>query len=39
MRSYMAAQILEARGYTRLFNLSGGIDRWSLEVDRTVPRY
>ncbi len=38
-RSAMAAQWLRAQGFTRVANLEGGIDAWSLEVDATVPRY
>ena len=30
---------LRSLGFTRLTNLSGGIDRWSLEVDPGTPRY
>jgi rhodanese-related sulfurtransferase len=26
-------------GFTRVANLRGGIDAWSLEVDPTLPRY
>ena len=39
MRSEMAAGWLSMQGFTRVANLEGGIDRWSLEVDPTVPRY
>ena len=38
-RSEAAANALVAAGYTRVRNLVGGIDRWSLEVDPTVRRY
>ncbi|HEY6238441.1 MAG TPA: rhodanese-like domain-containing protein [Thermoplasmata archaeon] len=38
-RSEMVASYLEGEGYPDVVNLSGGIDRWSVEVDRTVPRY
>lgn len=38
-RSDMAARMLLAAGYPRVRNLIGGIDRWSLEVDPTIPRY
>jgi len=37
-RSSVAAAWLRARGF-RARNLSGGIDRWSREVDPSVPRY
>lgn len=39
MRSRAAATRLHALGFRRLFNLTGGIDRWSREVDPAVPRY
>ena len=38
-RSRAAAEFLSAQGFTRVWNLTGGIDRWSAEVDPTVPRY
>lgn len=38
-RSARAQQILRERGFTRVRNLLGGIEAWSLEVDKTVPRY
>lgn len=38
-RSMMAAFFLRRLGYTHVKNLSGGIDRWSVEVDPSVPRY
>ncbi len=39
VRSAMATGFLAANGFSRASNLSGGIDRWSLEVDPGVPRY
>ncbi|MDX2182707.1 MAG: molybdopterin-synthase adenylyltransferase MoeB [Gemmatimonadaceae bacterium] len=39
VRSLSAAQLLATRGFTRLFNVTGGIDRWSTTVDAAVPRY
>ena len=39
MRSASAAGMLRDEGFSRVLNLSGGIDRWSLEVDPSVPRY
>jgi adenylyltransferase/sulfurtransferase len=39
IRSARAAEQLRAAGLTRVWNLTGGIERWSEEVDRTVPRY
>ena len=38
VRSGIAAEWLRARGFHAL-NLAGGIDRWSREVDPSVPRY
>ena len=31
--------LIEAQGFTRVWNLQGGIDAWSVEVDPAVPRY
>jgi adenylyltransferase/sulfurtransferase len=39
MRSLRATEILDRLGFPRVFNLTGGIDRWSLEVDPSLPRY
>jgi adenylyltransferase/sulfurtransferase len=39
MRSDAAAHLLRDAGVRRVRNLVGGIDRWSREVDSTVPRY
>lgn len=39
MRSAMVADYLRAAGFPRVLNLTGGIDRWSTEVDPSVPRY
>ncbi len=39
MRSDRACQFLAAQGFTKLSNLTGGIDDWSLQVDPSVPRY
>ena len=39
MRSGMVADYLRATGFTRVLNLEGGIDRWSVEVDPSVARY
>ena len=37
-RSRAATELLAANGY-RVSNLVGGIDRWSREVDPSIPRY
>lgn len=39
VRSAHAIGWLRTQGFEQLVNLSGGIDRWSLEVDSEVPRY
>jgi adenylyltransferase/sulfurtransferase len=39
MRSEMAAYALREAGVRRVRNLVGGIDRWSRDVDPTIPRY
>ena len=38
-RSAKAVRQLQAAGYRRVWNLAGGITRWSEEVDAGVPRY
>lgn len=38
-RSAMVADFLRAAGRRPVLNLAGGIDRWSVEVDPSVPRY
>ena len=39
VRSGAAVAWLRGRGFTRVRNLAGGIDRWSVEVDPAVRRY
>lgn len=38
-RSGRVAEFLEANGYDNALNLDGGIDAWSIAIDRNVPRY
>jgi adenylyltransferase/sulfurtransferase len=38
-RSAQAVRLLQQRGFTRVFNLEGGIDAWSDQVDPDVPKY
>lgn len=38
-RSWQAVQYLRSRGFARPRNVEGGIDRWSILVDSSVPRY
>ena len=39
MRSQAAAEYFLRLGFRNVHNLVGGIDAWSTEVDRSVPRY
>jgi adenylyltransferase/sulfurtransferase len=38
-RSAQAVRLLQQRGFTTVYNLDGGIDAWSDEIDSTVPKY
>jgi len=38
-RSASAVQFLRQKGYSRAFNLTGGINRWAEVVDPTMQRY
>lgn len=39
MRSLMVINWLREQGIADCVSLAGGIDRWSVEADSTVPRY
>jgi rhodanese-related sulfurtransferase len=39
MRSMQVAMFLERRGFPDVWNLSGGIDAWSRQVDPSCPTY
>ena len=39
VRSARACRLLTERGFTRVENLEGGIEAWSITVDSRVPRY
>ena len=39
VRSMRALEFLRGRGWEKVFSLAGGIDAWSQNIDRTVPRY
>ena len=39
IRSMHVAMALVERGHNNVTNMAGGIDQWSTEVDRGVPRY
>ena len=38
-RSRRVADFLLGNGFSQVFNLRGGIDAWSTEIDPQVPRY
>jgi rhodanese-related sulfurtransferase len=39
MRSAQVVAFLERAGFESVYNLAGGIDAWSQQVDPAVPRY
>lgn len=39
VRSMYATDFLNQMGYNNVFNIEGGIDAWSLQIDPSVPRY
>ena len=39
MRSAQVVAFLERQGFDAAYNLAGGIDAWSVQVDPGVPRY
>jgi rhodanese-related sulfurtransferase len=39
VRSLQVAAWLQARGIENVASITGGIDRWSTEVDPSIPRY
>ena len=39
MRSAQVCAWLSRQGFEKVHNLAGGIDRWSADIDPTVPRY
>lgn len=39
VRSLQVVAFLERQGFESVYNLAGGIDAWSVEVDPSVPRY
>lgn len=38
-RSRRVAEFLQGNGFPNVFNLQGGIDAWSTQLDSRVPRY
>ena len=39
VRSEQGARLLQEAGFANVYNLEGGIEAWSRDVDPTVPRY
>jgi rhodanese-related sulfurtransferase len=39
LRSEQAASFLAQHGFTRVNNMAGGIDAWSVQIDQSIPRY
>ncbi len=39
VRSLLACYLLLENGYKTVYNLEGGIDAWSCEIDSRIPRY
>jgi len=38
-RSLVIARLLRHQGFQRVWSMSGGIDRWSRDIDDTIPLY
>jgi rhodanese-related sulfurtransferase len=38
-RSYQVALFLERNGFSKLYNLQGGVNAWADQVDPGMPRY
>jgi sulfur-carrier protein adenylyltransferase/sulfurtransferase len=38
-RSAQATRLLQQRGFANVYNLEGGIDAWSAQIDPNVPKY
>ena len=39
VRSLQATQYLRSEGFTDAYSLAGGLERWSQEIDSSIPRY
>ena len=39
IRSARVCDFLRSQGFERAYNLTGGIDAWSIDVDPSLPRY
>jgi rhodanese-related sulfurtransferase len=38
-RSLQVGAFLEGMGFSKVFNLYGGVDGWAREIDSTMPKY
>ena len=38
-RSYQVALFLESNGFSKLYNLQGGVNAWAEQVESGMPRY
>jgi len=38
-RSYQVAMFLERNGFSKLYNLQGGVNAWAAQVEPGMPRY
>ncbi len=38
-RSFQVADFLQTHGYADVYNVIGGIDAWSVEIDNSIARY
>jgi rhodanese-related sulfurtransferase len=36
---HLGCWLMQEHGFTAVWNVQGGIDAWSVEVDPAVPRY
>ena len=39
IRSLHAAHHMQSKGFQNTYSLSGGIEKWSCDIDPTIPRY
>jgi rhodanese-related sulfurtransferase len=39
IRSYNVCQFMVQAGFKNVYNLDGGINAWSLQIDSTIPQY
>ena len=39
IRSRSVGHYLEQQGFSKIINLSGGVDQWAKQVDNTMPTY